>query len=144
LVEVLPPPAALIVAICSYEHFPHIRMRENRVRRTGGFLAASGSFRIALDAICSGSILFKLQHLLQKAVKGGDINFAIHSQGRSLHHQRNQLFAAVVGEEIGIQLERGMDDVAASLHGVYFLSCPFDIIIITDNAAFVNRFLKFF
>jgi hypothetical protein len=34
--------------------------------------------------------------------------------------------------------------VAANLHGVYFLSCPFDIIIITDNAAFVNRFLKIF
>jgi hypothetical protein len=37
-----------------------------------------------------------------------------------------------------------MDDVAASLHSVYFLSCPFDIIIVTDNLPFVNRFLKTF
>jgi hypothetical protein len=117
-------------------------MRENRVRR-----AAAHGFTIGVNTLSRPQVrasLFLRANHQQKFFESRGIHTAIHGKGFTLHHQSNQLLAAVVSKEISIKLERGMDDVAASLHGVYFLSCPFDIIIITDNAAFVNRFLKFF
>lgn len=137
-------PTGQVLTICDSQHFTHICARENSIMRTSGFLAALRCFGVALNAVCSGSILFKLQHFPQKTVESSGIDFAVHSQGRSLHHQRHQLFAAVVGKEISIQLERGVDDVAANLHSIYFLSCLIDTIIITDNLAVVNTLFEFF